>query len=335
MTARSDSVIRAKRILVNIAKYLLLCLAAFVSLVPIVSCIVTAFKTDDEYASTNVMVMPKSWLNFDNFITAWNKADMGHAFLNSFIILVCVLVGSVLISAMLAYVLNRFRFPGNGLIRNLFMIATLIPGIASQVTVYQIMVALHLVNTMPGYIVLMMGTDVISVYIFLQFFENLSVSLDESAILDGCSYFGVFFRILFPLLKGSNWWESVKVGAGAAPIETSEGWLLFYHGVTGTCNGFVYSLGGAILDRDEPSRVLYRCGSFLLTPETWYEERGFVPNVCFPCATLQDAATGRIAVYYGCADSYVGLAFTTADEVVGYIKAHDAAQEADREVGIR
>lgn len=201
MTARSDSVIRAKRILVNIAKYLLLCLAAFVSLVPIVSCIVTAFKTDDEYASTNVMVMPKSWLNFDNFITAWNKADMGHAFLNSFIILVCVLVGSVLISAMLAYVLNRFRFPGNGLIRNLFMIATLIPGIASQVTVYQIMVALHLVNTMPGYIVLMMGTDVISVYIFLQFFENLSVSLDESAILDGCSYFGVFFRILFPLLK--------------------------------------------------------------------------------------------------------------------------------------
>ena len=56
--------------------------------------------------------------------------------------------------------------------------------------------------------------------------------------------------------KGSNWWESVKIGGGAAPIETSEGWLLFYHGVTGTCNGFVYSIGGAILDRDEPSKVL-------------------------------------------------------------------------------
>ena len=51
--------------------------------------------------------------------------------------------------------------------------------------------------------------------------------------------------------------ESVKIGGGAAPIETSEGWLLFYHGVTGTCNGFVYSIGGAILDRDEPSKVLY------------------------------------------------------------------------------
>ena len=96
-----------------------------------------------------------------------------------------------------------------------------------------------------------------------------------------------------------------------------------------------YIGGGAILDRDEPSRVLHRCSTFLLTPETDYEERGFVPNVCFPCATLQDAATGRIALYYGCADSYVGLAFTTVDEVVDYIKAHDNAGPADREPGVR
>ena len=135
--------------------------------------------------------------------------------------------------------------------------------------------------------------------------------------------------------KNSNWWENVKIGGGAAPIETSEGWLLFYHGVTGTCNGLVYSIGGAILDKDEPSRVLHRCNTFLLTPEEWYEERGFVPNVCFPCATLQDSETGRIAVYYGCADSYVGLAFTTADEVVSYILAHDETDESDREVGRR
>ncbi len=130
--------------------------------------------------------------------------------------------------------------------------------------------------------------------------------------------------------KSNRWWENVKIGGGAAPIETSEGWLLFYHGVTNTCNGFVYSIGGAILDLDEPSKVKYRCGSFLLTPEMWYEERGFVPNVCFPCATLQDADTGRIAIYYGCADSYVGLAFTTAEIAVDYICAHDAAGDDDR-----
>ena len=192
---------QAKKTIVNFLKYALLVLSAFVSLVPLVSCVITAFKTDEEYANTNVMVLPKSWLNFENFIGAWHRANMGTAFLNSFIILIFVLAGSILISAMLAYVLNRFKFPGNGLIRNLFMIATLIPGIASQVTVYQIMDSLGLVNTMHGYILLMLGTDVITIYIFLQFFENLPVSLDESAIIDGCSYFGVFFRILFPLLK--------------------------------------------------------------------------------------------------------------------------------------
>lgn len=208
------AVIKAKRILVNVAKYALLIFAAFVALVPIVSCVVTAFKTEEAYAATNVMTPPSNWLYFDNFITAWQKADMGHAFLNSFIVLICVLAGSVMISSMLAYVLNRFQFHGNALIRNLFTIATLIPGIATQVTVYQIMTALHLVNSLPGYIILMMGTDVITIYIFLQFFENLSVSLDESAILDGCSYFGVFFKILLPLLKPAIVTSAILKGVG-------------------------------------------------------------------------------------------------------------------------
>ncbi|MDR0294129.1 MAG: glycoside hydrolase family 130 protein [Oscillospiraceae bacterium] len=135
--------------------------------------------------------------------------------------------------------------------------------------------------------------------------------------------------------RGSAWWESVKIGGGAAPIETNEGWLLFYHGVSGTCNGFVYSIGGAVLDLDNPSVVKYRCRRFLLTPEEWYEERGFVPNVVFPCATIHDAETGRIAVYYGAADSYVGLAFTTVDDVVSYIKEYSVLTEEDREIGMR
>ncbi|MDD3413785.1 MAG: glycoside hydrolase family 130 protein [Lachnospiraceae bacterium] len=135
--------------------------------------------------------------------------------------------------------------------------------------------------------------------------------------------------------KGDAWWESVKIGGGAAPIETSEGWLLFYHGVSGTCNGFVYSIGGAILDIDNPSIVKYRCENFLLTPEEWYEERGFVPNVCFPCATLEDNDTGRIAIYYGAADTYVALAFTQLNEVVDYIKNNSKINKMDEEIGIR
>lgn len=132
-----------------------------------------------------------------------------------------------------------------------------------------------------------------------------------------------------------QWWENTKVGGGAAPIETDKGWLMFYHGVTNTCNGFVYSIGAAILDRDNPSIALHRCSRYVLTPEEWYEERGFVPNVCFPCATLHDPETGRIAIYYGCADSYVGVAFTTAEEIYNYILENDSAGEIEHEIGRR
>ncbi|MBR4515281.1 MAG: glycoside hydrolase family 130 protein [Lachnospiraceae bacterium] len=135
--------------------------------------------------------------------------------------------------------------------------------------------------------------------------------------------------------RSSEWWESLKIGGGAAPIETTEGWLLFYHGVSGTCNGYVYSIGGAILDIDNPSIVKYRCENFILTPEAEYEERGFVPNVTFPCATIHDPETGRIALYYGAADSYVALAFTELEPIVDYIKAHSVTRHDDTEIGIR
>jgi len=174
---------------------------SFIVLLPLASVIITAFKTVEEYNATNVMTLPKNWFYFGNFINAWQKASMARAFINSTIVLVFVLIGSIMISAMLAFVLNRIKFPGNSLFRNLFLFAALIPGVAMQVTVYQIMYSLHLINSLSGYIILLMGSDVISIYIFMQFFANLPISLDESAILDGCSLFGVFFKILLPLTQ--------------------------------------------------------------------------------------------------------------------------------------
>lgn len=195
------SAAKLKKTIITILKYIVLLITSFIAVLPLVSCVITAFKTPEEYAGTSVMDLPNSWLYFENFVQAWDQANMGLAFRNSFIILVCVLIGAVLIGSMLAYVLSRFKFFGNGLIRNLFLFASLLPGIAMQVSVYQIMYTLGWINSLPGYIVLMCGTDVISIYIFIQFFENISTSLDEAAIMDGCTYFGVFFRILLPLLK--------------------------------------------------------------------------------------------------------------------------------------
>jgi beta-1,4-mannooligosaccharide/beta-1,4-mannosyl-N-acetylglucosamine phosphorylase len=120
--------------------------------------------------------------------------------------------------------------------------------------------------------------------------------------------------------RGGGWWQGMKIGAGPAPIETDEGWLLFYHGVVNTCNGYVYSAGAALLDLEDPSKVIYRSSDYLLTPEKEYEVAGFVPNVCFPCAALTDAKTGRIAIYYGAADTYTAIAFTTVEETLSFIK---------------
>lgn len=114
-------------------------------------------------------------------------------------------------------------------------------------------------------------------------------------------------------------WEGVKIGAGPVPIETSAGWLLFYHGVLHSCNGYVYSMGAALLDLDKPSRVIARADPWLLSPQSNYECVGDVPNVVFPCAALSDSATGRVAIYYGCADTVTGLAFCDVNEVVDYV----------------
>ncbi|MCI8571414.1 MAG: carbohydrate ABC transporter permease [Lachnospiraceae bacterium] len=195
-------------------KYLSLVFFSFVAILPIVSCVITAFKTDAEYQSTNVMVMPESWFNFSNFIDAFQRANMGRAFINSTIVLLCVLVVSTLVGTQLAYILNRFKFPGNGLIRNLFLFATLLPGIAMQIAVYEIMFKLGFINSLIGYIIMMCGTDVIAIYIYIQFFENISTSLDESAIVDGANYFTIFYKILLPLLKPAIVTSCILKGVG-------------------------------------------------------------------------------------------------------------------------
>lgn len=118
-------------------------------------------------------------------------------------------------------------------------------------------------------------------------------------------------------------WEKIKIGPGPLPIETPEGWLLFYHGVFDSCNGWNYCMGAALLDLDEPWKVLYRSRRYLLSPREDYERTGTVPNVVFPCAALYEEETGRIAIYYGAADSRVCLAFVKRDEVLDWIKVND------------
>lgn len=120
--------------------------------------------------------------------------------------------------------------------------------------------------------------------------------------------------------KGPDWWKGLKIGPGPIPIETPEGWLLLYHGVCNTCNGFVYRIGAMLLDLDEPWKVIHDGPGFLFGPEAPYEVTGMVPNVTFPCAVLQEKGSDRIAVYYGAADTHIALAFGHLNEILAFAK---------------
>ena len=126
-------------------------------------------------------------------------------------------------------------------------------------------------------------------------------------------------RHLMGTVKEGSCWQSTKIGAGPVPIKTNKGWIMIYHGVLTSCNGFVYSMGAALLDLEKPWNVIARSTEYLLSPQKFYECVGDVPNVVFPVAALTDPETGKIAIYYGAADTVTALAFTTIEKLFKFI----------------
>jgi len=192
---------RNKSIIALILKYLSLVLAVFAVILPILMVVFAAFKTSKEYNSTSPLEPPVNFLNFENFKSAFVEGDMLRGFFNIIIILTVSIFGAIVIGAMVAYVFDRFRFRFRNIILGAFLFATLIPSVTTQVATFKIINTLGLFNTRMAAIVLYLGTDIMAIYIFIQFISNISVSLDESAMLDGASYVTIFRSIIFPLLK--------------------------------------------------------------------------------------------------------------------------------------
>ncbi len=126
---------------------------------------------------------------------------MLQGFGNTAVILVFSCAGTILIGTMTAYVLSRFSFRFNAVVSGLFLLAALIPGVSTQVATFQIVSFLGLFNKIGSNIILNLGTDVISVYIFLQFLNSIPRELDEAALIDGASFLDVYWRVILPLLK--------------------------------------------------------------------------------------------------------------------------------------
>ncbi|PPF16065.1 sugar ABC transporter permease [Rathayibacter sp. AY1E9] len=191
----------AGSVLGSIGKYGSLIVACLFALVPIVTIVMLAFKTSAEYRGTGPLTPPSNWFNLENFAIAFTQGGMVTGFLNTGIILVVSIVGTVLIGTMAAYAIDRFRFRGRSLVTGLFLLATLVPSVTTQVATFQVINALDLFNTRWSAILLFTGTDIVAIYIFLQFMQSIPVSLDEAAMLDGASRFTVYWRIVLPLLK--------------------------------------------------------------------------------------------------------------------------------------
>ncbi|MBX3082251.1 MAG: carbohydrate ABC transporter permease [Anaerolineae bacterium] len=192
--------LNANSFLTSTVKYGSLILGCAVALLPLLVIFMASFKTEQEFYNTPVFSPPSNFLNFQNFIDAFEGGMMAQGFMNTTIILVFSCAGTILIGTMTAYVLSRFNFRFNAVVTGLFLLAALIPGVSTQVATFQIVSALGLFNKIGSNIILNLGTDVISVYIFLQFLNGIPRELDEAALIDGASFIQVYWRVILPLL---------------------------------------------------------------------------------------------------------------------------------------
>jgi multiple sugar transport system permease protein len=201
---RADAVPRSRRLRAAAAtggKYTSLVVASVVMLLPLAVVFLTSLKTSSEATSTGPLTLPRHWFNFANYATAFRNGNMLTGFLNTTFILVISVTGSVLIGSMTAYAIDRFTFRFKKLVLAGFLVATLVPSVTTQVATFKIVNGLGLFDTRWAPIVLYMGTDIVSIYIFLQFVRAIPVSLDEAARLDGASSWRIYRTVILPLLK--------------------------------------------------------------------------------------------------------------------------------------
>ncbi len=121
--------------------------------------------------------------------------------------------------------------------------------------------------------------------------------------------------------RDGAWWDSLRIGIGPPLVKTEHGWLLIYHGVKETVGGAIYRVGLALLDLEDPTRVLRRTPEWIFAPQAPYERQGDVGNAIFPCGLLHDSPTGELRLYYGAADTSICLATARLDDLLETVLA--------------
>ncbi|MFD0686062.1 carbohydrate ABC transporter permease [Actinomadura fibrosa] len=191
-----------RRALAGFLQYLSLVLASAVVIVPLLAVVLTSLRTGQEMAANeNPLSAPGNWFNLHNYKVAFTEGKMLRALWNTSFILVFSLLATVFIGSMTAYAVDRFRFRGRRLVLALFLVAALVPSVTTQVATYQVVNELGVMNTRWAPVLLYMGTDIVSIYIFLQFIRSIPTSLDEAARIDGANSLTIYWKVILPLLR--------------------------------------------------------------------------------------------------------------------------------------
>jgi raffinose/stachyose/melibiose transport system permease protein len=184
----------------KIFNYFLLTLAIFAIFAPMLILFVISFKTDKEYIYSQFYQLPESFTNLFNYRQVFVRANMFQAFYNTLRLCISSTIIGVIMASMTSYVLSRFKFRFKNLILALFVIATVIPNVTTLVATYSLIKSLGLMNKIGAGILLYSVLGVLEIYIFLEFINKIPVELDESAMIDGASYFRIYRSIIIPQL---------------------------------------------------------------------------------------------------------------------------------------
>lgn len=192
---------RMKKILSNVLIYGILLIVTLIVFVPVIGVLFSAFKTGEEYYVTSKLDPPASIVNFENFLEIIENGKVVQGFCNTLVIMIFSLIGATLLSTMVAYVINRFEFRGKNLIKAAYLVASFVPGVTTQIVTFNIIKGLGLINSLKAPVLLYIGVDIVSMYLYMQYINEIPVSLDEAALVEGCSYTGIYLRIILPMLK--------------------------------------------------------------------------------------------------------------------------------------
>lgn len=190
-----------KRAWLQLVKQLICVGMVLIVLAPIILTLFAAFKTKGDMVKTSPLLLPPvARITFDNFKKVLGDKYLVIGFKNTGIILVVSIFFNVMFGTITAFILERFQFRFKNIIMGLFFLGMLIPSFVTEIARFKIINGIGLYNTLGAPIIIYVASDLMQLYIYRQFISTLPVSLDESALLDGCSYFGLFRRIILPLL---------------------------------------------------------------------------------------------------------------------------------------